>query len=286
MTTTRKPAAKKVAAIAGLAKAADKFVEATEAKATLKEKKAAAEAKLAATKAKLASAKAKVDARPKAEPIEKEVPVKAAAKKVVAKTAKALGVASEPFDLAAAAEEAKVAPGQSSANEVQRAVDLGVAMLKAETEVQRLERELSEAKEAYRKLEMGDLPDLMKEIGLTMFKMPDGSVFELVEDVQCGISEERRPAAHAWLAANNYSGLIKTELKMTFGKDEMDKANEIQGVVSEHGAVVDRKEAIHAARLKSFVKEQLAAGVDIPFDLFGIHPFDRVKYVQPKAKKR
>lgn len=278
-------AKKTVAARTGLKAEAEKLVAAAKTTTTLAEKKAAAEAKLAAAKAKVAAAKAKLDAkaplRPKAEkekpaPAAKTTPAKAA-KKVVAKT-------EEAFDLAAAA-EVEVAKGQAAATEVQRAVEMGNSMLKAQADVDRLTELLSKAKEAYSKLEMGDLPDLMREIGMTMFKMPDGSIFELIEDIQCGISEERRPAAHKWLVDHDYSGLIKTELKMTFGTDEADRANEIQHLIEEQGGVAERKEAIHPARLKSFIKEQLEAGVDIPYATFGIHPFDRVKYKQPKGKR-
>ena len=273
-------AKKTVASRTGLKTEAEKLIAVDNDVRTLAQKKAAAEAKLAASKAKLAASKAKLDARDPVAKVEKAVPAAKttkAAKKVVAKTA-------EAFDLAAAA-EVEVAKGQSNVSEVQRAVEMGNSMLKAEAEVNRLTELLAKAKEAYSKLEMGDLPDLMREIGMTMFKMPDGSVFELVEDIQCGISEERRAAAHKWLVDHEYSGLIKTELKMTFGTDEADKANEIQHLIEEQGGVAERKEAIHPARLKSFVKEQLAAGVDIPFATFGIHPFDRVKYKQPKGKR-
>ena len=236
-------------------------------KETLQEKATRVKAKFAAAKAKAAPA------------------AKAPAAKAPAAKKKTAAAAPE-FDLEAAA-EAEVAVGaKSGPADIQRAVELGNLMLKAEAEVVRLEAELSEAKERYRKIEQGDLPDLMAELGLPMFKLADGSVFELVEDVQCGISEERRPAAHRWIREHGFAGLIKTEIKATFAPDELDRADALESEMREDGLTPERKEAIHAARLKSFVKERLAAGDEIPFDLFGIHPFNKAKYKQPKGAKR
>jgi hypothetical protein len=45
------------------------------------------------------------------------------------------------------------------------------------------------------------------------------------------------------------------------------------------GEMVER---VHPSTLKSFVKEQMEAGRAIPFDLFAIHPFNRVKITAAK----
>jgi hypothetical protein len=37
------------------------------------------------------------------------------------------------------------------------------------------------------------------------------------------------------------------------------------------------KEGVHASTLKAFVKEQMAAGTAVPFDIFAIQPFVRAK---------
>ena len=187
------------------------------------------------------------------------------------------------FDLERAA-EAVVAAGTAGPTEMQRAALLGDALLRAEERVLSCEEALAAAKAAHLKLATGDLPDLMAEIGLSMFKLPDGTVFELKEDVVCGISEARRAAAHAWLIENNYGGLIKTVLTAEFGKGEERRAAEVEGMLAEAGVAAQHKESVHNSTLKSFVKERLAAGAELPFDLFGIHPFNKVTYKQPKVK--
>lgn len=236
-TQRKKAASAELGSLAGLAKIADKMVEA----------------------------------------IEKKVPPR----KTTAKKS------AEPFDVAAAA-EVEVAAGvvANSEDGVKRAIAMAEVMLKAEREVNDLEEKLKTAKEKFKKIEQGDLPDLMRELGLEMFKLPDGSVFDLVEDVQCGISEERRPAAHLWIREHGFAGLIKTQIVAEFAPDEIERADQIEKELIEEGVTPERKESIHAARLKSFVKERLAAGDSIPFDTFGIIPFDRVKVKQPKTPRK
>lgn len=260
----------KLAAVTGVRKAAVAVIATTER--AIAPKKATA-----ATRAQDAAKKASQDALATFD-----------AKNPAPKPRRAAAPKAEPaFDLNSAA-EAELAAGVSvpaAEDGLKRVVELGNMMLRLEREMQDAEIAFMEAKDRYRKLEQGDLPDLMSEIGLTMFKMPDGSVFELVEDVQCGISEERRPAAHRWIRDNGFAGLIKTEIKALFSPDQLDRADALEASMAKDGLEPERKEAIHHSRLKSFVKERLEAGEDIPFDLFGIHPFNKVKYKQPKGKR-
>jgi hypothetical protein len=162
-------------------------------------------------------------------------------------------------------------------SEIKRAVQLAELLLKARDAVADLESQLTVAKADVARLEQEDLPDLMLELGLTSFKMDNGASVEVVPDVQCGITEERRRAAHDWLIENNFGGLIKTEVSVAFGKGELEQAQALAEQV--HGSV---KESVHSATLKSFVKEQMAAGAAVPFDLFGVRPFNRAKITLKK----
>lgn len=160
---------------------------------------------------------------------------------------------------------------------IQRAVQLAELLLEARKKVDKLESELTTAKADVRRIEQEDLPELMQELGLETFRLKTGETIEVKLDVECGISEERRAAAHKWLTDNGFSGLIKTEVVVGFGRGEHDAALEFAGKVG--GTAVER---VHPSTLKSFIKEQMEAGNAIPFDLFGIHPFNRVKVVNKK----
>lgn len=162
-------------------------------------------------------------------------------------------------------------------SDLQRVVQLAELLLKLRQNVERLETELKAAKEDVRRVEQEDLPDLMQELGLQTFKLATGEVVDVKQDVECGISEERRARAHAWLTENGFGGLIKTEVVARFGRDQRDAAVAVAEQIG--GEMIER---VHPATLKSFVKEQMEAGRAIPFDLFAIHPFNRVKITSKK----
>ena len=162
-------------------------------------------------------------------------------------------------------------------SDLQRVVQLAELLLKLREEVSTLETQLDKAKAEMRRVEQEDLPDLMQELGLETFKLKSGEVIEVKPEVECSITEERRAAAHEWLTKNGFGGLIKTEVVVTFGRGEHDAAEGFAEEVAAQGkqpAVVER---VHPSTLKSFVKEQMAAGSAVPFDLFGVHPYNKVK---------
>ena len=153
--------------------------------------------------------------------------------------------------------------------------------------VEALEEQLRDAKEALRATETEDLPELMTELGLTEIKLLDGSKVEVKPDLHCGISEERRAAAHAWLTNHGFGGLIKTEVAVKFDRDERDMAvDAAQRIAETLDRNVELKDAVHPATLKAFLKEQLALGADganPPADLFGITPYNKAKITAPRA---
>lgn len=169
-------------------------------------------------------------------------------------------------------------------SDLKRIVELATLMVAQQRRVEDLKRDLETAQRDLARIETEDLPELMSEVGLNSVTLDDGSVIEVKQDVQCGISEERRNAAHAWLIEHGFGGLIKTEVVVAFGRGEKEAAEEFSAeVVQLTGHTPAVKEAVHASTLKAFVKEQLEAGVAIPFDLFGIHPYNKAKL---KAAKR
>lgn len=162
-------------------------------------------------------------------------------------------------------------------SDLQRAVQLAELLLKLRDNVARLETELEAAKKDMRRVEQEDLPDLMQELGLETFKLKSGETIEVKPEVDCGITEERRAKAHDWLTTNGFGGLIKTEVVAKFGRDERDAAVACAEQIG--GEMIER---VHPSTLKSFVKEQMAAGKPVPFDLFGVHPYNKVKITAAK----
>lgn len=176
-----------------------------------------------------------------------------------------------------------------STNPVHRVTALVMLALEQERSVEQAEAALALAKANYLRTTTEDLPELMSELTLQEIKLEDGTSVEIKPDVMCGITEANRPAAHAWLKENNFGGLIKSVLSVSFGTGEEELCNavfeaaaaELEGT----SIFVEVKDSVHPATLKSFCKERLEAGEAPPQQLFGLFPFNRAVVKPPAAPK-
>jgi hypothetical protein len=170
-------------------------------------------------------------------------------------------------------------------SDLKRIVDLANLLVTQTAAVAKMEDELKGAKRALQRIEQEDLPELMREVGMASVTLEDGSVIEVKEEVDCGISEERRPEAHKWLIDNGFGGLIKTEVVVAFGRGEQEAAEEFSAeVIQLTGQTPVVVERVHPATLKSFVKEQMEAGVTIPAETFALRPYSKAKLKPPKNR--
>lgn len=167
-------------------------------------------------------------------------------------------------------------------SDLKRVIFLANLLVKQRAEVERITKELAEEKRELAKIETEDLPELMREIGMQSVTLDDGSIVEVVDEVDCGISEERRGIAHAWLIENGFGGLIKTEVSVAFGSGEFENAMALAEELRGEDFDPNLVERVHPATLKAFIKEQLAKGVAVPFDTFGIHPYSKAKLKKAK----
>lgn len=168
-------------------------------------------------------------------------------------------------------------------SDLQRLVELGDLMVAQEKEVARLTKELAAAKKLHLKTSTEILPDLMSEIGVDEIKLSDGSRITCTAEVDCAITESTREGAMSWLINNGFGGLIKTTVTLEFGSGEREAANELaQELAAEYENSVTLKEVVHPQTLKSFVREQMAAGAAIPMDTFNVRPYNIVKLKKGK----
>lgn len=146
---------------------------------------------------------------------------------------------------------------------------------------------LSEKQDNLDKILRQRIPDIMEELALEDFKMKDGSKITVKDDIKCSLSEERKPAGFAWLRQNEFDGIIKTNVTVTFGKGEAEDAERARQALVDAGfvdaTVVD---SVHPSTLKSFVKERLEAGTNIPLDTFGVFEFKIAKITPPKLPRK
>ena len=117
-----------------------------------------------------------------------------------------------------------------------------------------------------------DLPEAMDSAGSQLFQDKDsGKKVTVKDDIYASISKDNAPKAHAWLREHNHEDIIKNLITVPLNKGSDNVATEIVKTLHEtFGVAAERTESVHASTLKAFCKEQLASGVEMPADLFGI----------------
>ena len=133
-----------------------------------------------------------------------------------------------------------------------------------------LENILALEKEKLKKVQEEELPESMLALGLNSFTLSDGSKLDVKTFYRGNIAKDRQEEAHDWLRDHNHADLIKNDVICSFGKGEDHDALVLMGKLSDIGVDYENKKHVHASTLKAFVREQIAEGVDIPMETFGI----------------
>ena len=168
-------------------------------------------------------------------------------------------------------------------SDLKRLKEMGQKMVNQEAKVKELEDELKAAKLKLNDMQLVDLPEMFAEYGLSEIKLEDGTVISVKEEVSCAITAKNKPMALKWLLDNNYGGLIKTEVAIAFERGDYEAAQQAMNELAERYGDVQGKQVVHPATLKSFVKERMEAGDNIPMELFSVHPYS--KATMKKGKK-
>lgn len=184
---------------------------------------------------------------------------------------------------------------------------IAIQLLDAKAKLSVMETELKEQAEKVKDLEERQLPAALADMGMLEFTMEDGSKVSRETVYTASIRVDDKPWAYQWLRDTDNDSLIKAEVKIPFGKGDLEKAewliNMIRKTLEEKGLgnSVELQEDVHWATMRAFVKEQIieedraiAAGeLDpekdkaklFPRELFGVYIFERAKVVPKKEKK-
>lgn len=150
--------------------------------------------------------------------------------------------------------------------------ELARALVEADTGVDEAEGALKDAKERARVLREETIPAAMQEMGLEEVKLETGQKISIKQDVYASVPAASKGQAYDWLNEHGFGGLIKVEVSTTFAKGEQEQAIQLHKQLAEQGLQPDLDQSVHAQTLKAFLREQIAAGNNIPLDLFGARP--------------
>jgi hypothetical protein len=140
-----------------------------------------------------------------------------------------------------------------------------------EKQIEEQETELSDRKAEQRKLLEEIIPEALAELGMSSFKMEDGSSVDVKPFYGASIKEERRSEAFLWLRDNGFDDIIKNTVSVQFGRGEDELCNRLLGMLGEQGFPSKQAEKVEPSTLKAWVKERVELGQAFPLDLFGAY---------------
>ena len=155
-------------------------------------------------------------------------------------------------------------------NSLKEMSDLCAEQAAIEDEIKQLEEQLKAKAKAARKLSQEIIPAKMQELGLESLTLKDGSAVKVRQLVQASIPVKYRETAFRWLRDRGHGDLIKNQISAEFGKGEDQSAGEFIDNIKSLGYEPKQKIWVEPMTLKAFVREQIAEGVDIPMETFGI----------------
>jgi len=125
---------------------------------------------------------------------------------------------------------------------------LCVSMKELQDQKDKLEEQLSGINKALDVLRTKEIPELMESLGLKNATFEGIGRIQLAADIFASTREGKREAAMGWLRDCGYEDMIV--------------------------------ETYNASSLKALFRRQIAQGVEIPEDIFNVHPFIRASIVK------
>jgi hypothetical protein len=147
--------------------------------------------------------------------------------------------------------------------------DLAKQALLIEDEITQLEETLAEKSKALRNLTDERIPEALREMGMSSFKMEDGSAIEVKPFYSASIPADRRGEAYEWLRAHGYDDIIKNTVSVQFGRGDDEAAGDLINIIRKQGLLPDQAEKIESQTLKAWVREMVEQGTEFPTELFG-----------------
>lgn len=159
-----------------------------------------------------------------------------------------------------------------SPDTLRRLADLAAQAKARELAVANLEAKLKEEKQALSALVERDIPTIMDEIGMSDFRIKDGTRILVKDVVRASISADRQEAAKEWFDANGLAGIVKRRFIISFNRDQTALVNKFAADLRKRKVplAVSIENKVEPMTLKALVTRRLEAGEEVPMELLGV----------------
>ena len=176
--------------------------------------------------------------------------------------------------------EAVVPSGQ----ELSQLVSLVHQMEEAELAMVAAEEEFKRRQDQYVALSQHEIPTLMLQIGMSEFSLGDGRKVSVGSQIRCSVPKANLDKAMEWLDEHGHGALIKRQLLIAFERANEEEAKRLVDELFQREYDVKQLRKVEPQTLKAHIKEQLAAGVNFPMELFGAYEQKFTKIGQYKKR--
>lgn len=136
-----------------------------------------------------------------------------------------------------------------------------------------------------RDFEFNRIPEKMTELRLKDYTTEDGSKVSVADVISGSVPKKNMTEASKWLRDNHHEDLIENKIELKFTRSEDEKADEIYDMLAERELPLTRSESVNHMTLKSWAREQLDNGVEIPLELLGLFVAKVAKLKKGKSTK-
>jgi len=149
--------------------------------------------------------------------------------------------------------------------------ELANKQVEVEAAIALFEKKLKDLREEHKQISQIEIPEACAEIGLSEFKLYDGTKVSVLPFYSGSIPKDKSEEAFKWLRDNGHGDLIKNTISCDFGRGEDQAAESLKESLQEKGQSYTDKTGVHPQTLKGFAREQIETGQSLPLTLLGIH---------------
>jgi len=148
------------------------------------------------------------------------------------------------------------------------------------------EENVSKLKESLKQIRESDLPDMMTSLNMNQFKLTDGTLIAIKDDVFASIKSDKNIEALQWLDDNGLGDIIKHKISISFNRGEHDDAEKFKEMFGQSfKQELDEKSTVHPQTLKATAKEMVNSGQNLPDDFFSVYEAKVANVKIPKGEK-
>ena len=128
--------------------------------------------------------------------------------------------------------------------------ELGRQLDQLEEDIRAKEEHLKSLKENYRKISEDLLPNKLRELGVSEFKLANGTSMSIQQYYSARITPENRDVCFHWLENNGLGDIIKNTVSANFGRGEDGAAQDLMTQLEDDGHSLVQKKWVEPMTLK------------------------------------